>query len=160
VVPKLGVNYPPGAIPDFLGGNAKPKPYCCSVLWTITANNFRPEMRKFFIEVIRHNRYLVLGNGSNNFGNHCPTWFTLNPERLSWQHVTQKVLEKNLAIFNFRFHLPADTLHDSNPCLKSPVAFKFQCTKNRSPLPASHKRADTRTPLTAYRFCCSVHSKN
>jgi len=37
VVPKLGVNYPPGVICDSLEGNAEPKPQCCSTLWAITA---------------------------------------------------------------------------------------------------------------------------
>jgi len=32
--------------------------------------NFLPEIPKMFIEVIRQNRYLDLGNGSNKFGNH------------------------------------------------------------------------------------------
>jgi len=37
VVPKLGVNYPPGVKCDSSVGNAEPKPHCCSVLWAITA---------------------------------------------------------------------------------------------------------------------------
>jgi len=32
VVPKVGVNYPPGVICNPLGGYAEPKPQCCSVL--------------------------------------------------------------------------------------------------------------------------------
>ena len=36
VVPKLGVNYSPGVICRSSGGNAEPKPQCCSVLWAIT----------------------------------------------------------------------------------------------------------------------------
>jgi len=29
-------------------------------------------LRRKILSVIRHNRYLNLGNGSNKFGNHCP----------------------------------------------------------------------------------------
>jgi len=36
VVPKLGVNYPPGVICDSSGAQGEPKPQCCSVLWAIT----------------------------------------------------------------------------------------------------------------------------
>jgi len=37
VVPKLGVNYPPGVICDSSGGNTEVKPQCYSVLWAIIA---------------------------------------------------------------------------------------------------------------------------
>ena len=51
VVPKLGINYPPGVICDSLGGNAEPKPYCCSVLRAITAIEiFDKKCKKNFIE--------------------------------------------------------------------------------------------------------------
>jgi len=71
VVPKLGVNYPPGVICGSSGGNAEPKPQCCSVLWAITGKDiFNRKCEKFSLRVIRHNRYLDLGNGSKKFGNH------------------------------------------------------------------------------------------
>ena len=71
VVPKLGVNYPPGVICGSSGGNAEPKPHCCSVLWAITGKDiFNKECEKFLLRVIRHNRNLDLGNGSKKFGNY------------------------------------------------------------------------------------------
>jgi len=73
VVPKLGVNYPPGVICDSSRGNAKSKSHCCSVLWAITAIEiFNLKCKKFLLRVIRRNRYLDLGNGSTKFGNHWP----------------------------------------------------------------------------------------
>ena len=72
MVPNLGVNYPPGAICGSSGGNAEPKPQCCSVLWAITGKEiFDMKSEKFLVRVIRHDRYLDLGNVSTKFGNHC-----------------------------------------------------------------------------------------
>ena len=66
LVPKLGV------ICDFSGDNDKAKPHSCSVLWAITAKEiFDLKCENFVLRVIRHNRYLDLGNGSKKFGNHC-----------------------------------------------------------------------------------------
>jgi len=69
VVPKLGLNYPPGVICDSSGGNAEPKSRCYSVLWAITAKEtFGLKCKKCLLR-IRHNRYLDLGNGLKKFGN-------------------------------------------------------------------------------------------
>ena len=66
VVPKLGV------ICSSSGGNAEPKPLRCSELWAITGKEiFDMKCDKFSLRVIRYNRYIELGNGSNKFGNHC-----------------------------------------------------------------------------------------
>jgi len=73
VVPKLGINSPTGVICGSSGGNMEPKPQCCSVLWAITGKEiFDMKCEKFSLRVIRYNRYLDLGNGSNKFGNNWP----------------------------------------------------------------------------------------
>jgi len=53
VVPKLGINYLPGVICDYLGGNAEPNPYCCSLLRAITAKEiFDKKCKKILLGVI------------------------------------------------------------------------------------------------------------
>ena len=53
-------------------GNAEPKQHCCSVWWAISAKEiFDNKCKKFLLRVIRHDRYLDLGNGSKKFENHC-----------------------------------------------------------------------------------------
>ena len=82
VVPNLGVNYPQGVICDSLGGNAEPKPHCCSVSWAIIAKEiFDKKCKKILLRVIRHDRYLNLHNGSKKFGNH---WHRVWYEHLSF----------------------------------------------------------------------------
>ena len=62
VFPKLGTNYPLGAMCNSSRGKAEPKPQCCSVLFFLWHKILR---------VIRHNRYYDLSNGSNKFENYC-----------------------------------------------------------------------------------------
>ena len=62
VVPKLGVNYPSGITCDSSWG------YCSTkntTLFYIMSDICE------ILRVIRRNRYLVLGNSSKKFGNHC-----------------------------------------------------------------------------------------
>ena len=63
VVPNLGVNYPSGVACDSSGSNAEPK----TMLFFIYIMSDNCEI----LRVLRCNRYLDLGNGSNKFGNHC-----------------------------------------------------------------------------------------
>jgi len=62
VVPKVGVNYPPGVISDSSsGGNAKPRN---TTLFCTMSDHCE------MLGVIRHDRYFDLGNGLKNFGKH------------------------------------------------------------------------------------------
>jgi len=74
VVPKLGVNYPPRVICDFSGGTAKTTTYSQNHIVVLyyersLQKNFDLKCEKFWLRVIRHNRYLDLGDGSKKFGN-------------------------------------------------------------------------------------------
>jgi len=62
VFPKLGTNYPLGAMCNSSRGKAEPKPQCCSVLFFLWHK---------ILKAIRHNRYYDLINSSNKFENYC-----------------------------------------------------------------------------------------
>jgi len=76
VFPKLGANYPLGAMCNSSRDNTEPKPQCCSVLFFL--------WRKI-LRVIRHNRNYDLSNGSNKFGNHCAKRW--------WDNVTEQCFD-------------------------------------------------------------------
>jgi len=129
----MGVNYPPGGKARFFGGNAEPKPQCCSVLWADHCAILR---------VIRHNHCLGLGNGSNKFGKHCFKWLDLKVVNT----ITSANPRNLFAIFTQYLHKRWPRLHASGSGHNTTCFMRSQIT--------CHMRSQYNLPhgSTVYRF--------